>query len=175
MEIVEAIILRVNDFDERDGFVTALLADGRVMNLYAMGIQAPESKNRLNLIPYSVVELEYFQNKDRFKGKLMRSTTLLENTAKDLRDLNLLAGMSALLEHREVAGTNIFKLFKYIVTEMEFKAINPALMFHFMAQVLKLENIRVKVDRCAVCGRDHDIVSFDLGSNGLLCKEHIRD
>jgi recombinational DNA repair protein (RecF pathway) len=119
MEITEAIILNVVDYDERDGIVTAFFKDGRIMNIYAQGIQGENSKNRLNLMQFSIVELEYFQKKDRNKAKLMRSTTIVEPTMKNLNDIHLLAGLSSLIDFRLAAGTRIYELFELIIREME--------------------------------------------------------
>ena len=170
MEIVEAIILNVFDYEEADGIITALFKDGRVMSIYAQGIQKSNSKNRLNLMQFSIVELEYFQKKDRNKAKLMRSTTLVEPTMKSLNDIHLLGGITGLVEHRLAVGTKIYELIRFMIKEMEFRNLSNAFILKLLFEILKLDNIRLNMDSCTQCGNVLDIESFDTKRGGVFCK-----
>ena len=174
MEIAEAIILNVVDYDERDGIITAFFKDGRIMTIYAQGIQGSNSKNRLNLMQYSVVELEYFQKRDRSKGKLMRSTTKIEPTMKNLADINLLVGLVSLIEFRLAAGTHLYKILKFIIKEIEFRSVAPTLILHYLFMVLKLDHVYLKLDQCAICGNEDYLITFDAKAGGMICEYDLK-
>ena len=170
MEIAEAIILNVFDYDEADGIITALFKDGRVMSIYAQGIQKSDSKNRLNLMQFSVVEIEYFQKKDRNKAKLMRSTTLIEPPMKSLNDIHLLGGIAGLLEHRLAIGTKVYELVRFMIKEMEFRNLSNAFILKLLFEILKLDNIRLNMNSCVQCGNVLELQSFDTKRGGVFCK-----
>ena len=174
MEIQEGIVLSVTDYDERDGLVTVFFKDGRVMSIYAQGIQNSDSKNRLNLMQFSVVELEYFQKKDRNKAKLMRSITLIEPTMKSLADIHLLVGLSSLIDFRLAAGTRVYELFRFIIKEIEFRSVANSLILHFLFAIMKLDNVQLKFNECAICGNEDYLVSWDAKRGGMICEYDLK-
>lgn len=172
MKISRAIILSINDYEERDGIIKALFEDGRVMDIFAQGTQVENSKNMINLQPFSIVELEYFQKKDRLKAKLMRSTTEKHPTSKDIRDLNMFFLIESLFRGLEHVNKNIFIAIEYMINEVEFKTINISELFYLLKLLLSENGVKTNFWSCSICGNQNRIDTFDLKANGLLCAVH---
>lgn len=175
VEVSRAIILSIYDFEERDGIIKALFEDGRVMEIYAQGIQVENSKNMINLQLFSIVELEYFQKKERLKAKLKKSNTQKHPTSKDIRDLNMFFLIESLFRGLEHVEKEVFITIEHLINEIEYKTINISELFFLMKLLLRENGININFWSCSSCGRQDRIDTFDLKENGLLCIKHKRN
>ena len=78
-KIIDVIFLKRIQLEENKSYLFFLSQKGKILKLVASGLEKPTSKNANNLWDYSLVTIEYFENRFQNGGKLKKVTLLKKN------------------------------------------------------------------------------------------------
>ena len=168
----QAVVLRTYKLGEADRIVVlATQAHGKVRAV-AKGVRKTRSKFGARLEPTSHVALQLYE------GRELDTVTQAEgiDSFRTIRDdldrvgkaTNLLEVVDQVMQERE---PNI-RLYQMLVGALRALAARdaPLLVPAFFWKVLSLEGYHPLLDECASCGAISDLVAFDVGTGGVLCR-----
>lgn len=166
----EAIVLKIDDLNEKESIVTFLTSDGK-LSLLALGLQKPVSKNKFNLQIGSIVELEFFQARLKGNiGRLKKSTTLL--TADTTTYFNSLLIQKLIKIFNLVNVNNNFLLtYKEAIEKIGFGK-NSYILTFFTNMLLKYLGIKPNFFNCVICHSNENLVEFEFYKGGFFCQWH---
>ncbi len=170
--ITQGILLRELEIDDNKWQLIFLNDKGKILKLYASGLGKIDSKNRLNLKEYSLINIEYFasRNIDNNNGKLKKVSLIKSNSIKSAQELFIWNLLSKVLILENNWNISIYDYLNNLIDE-EFIILND--IFKFFILVLRKYNYQFEITKCSICGSNQNIASFDLNSGGLVCKNCI--
>jgi DNA repair protein RecO (recombination protein O) len=166
------IVLRTHKLGEADRIVAFYTAGHGKVRAVAKGVRKTRSKFGARLEPTSHVAAQFYE------GRTLDIVTQVESVDqfRTLReDLDRFARASAMLEAvdqvSEDAGpsTALYQLLLRALRTLSAHSSN-LVVAGFFWKLLALEGLQPTVDRCVRCGSDDDLVSFDIGEGGVLCR-----
>ncbi|WBP84135.1 DNA repair protein RecO [Mycoplasmopsis edwardii] len=169
-KITKALVLKVTLRHDNNHIVRLFNHNG-VFDLVANGLHKPLSKNRANLHPGSIVEIEYFGA--RLKGSIGRLKTANMMQMFDMTNYS----NSSYFNSLEKLFSNIKEsnhLFELYLRTFEYlsKDNNKKLLTFFYAQSMFYFGINPSYDGCRICKSRNNLISFDLYKGGFLCNKH---
>ncbi|MCC5954189.1 MAG: DNA repair protein RecO [Acidimicrobiia bacterium] len=171
-----AVVLRTYKLGEADRIVVLLTADHGKVRAVAKGVRKTRSRfgGRLEPLTHVTVQLHEGRNLD----VITQAETI--DTFRTIRDdLGRLGRAVAMLEaadHLSMEGEPTPELFRMLVGALRSLGENDSALVAsaFLLKALALEGFRPQVEGCVACGAIEDLVAFDAGSGGLLCRPHRR-
>lgn len=170
------IVLRTYKLGEADRIVV-LLTEGRgKVRAVAKGVRKTSSRFGARLEPTSHAALQLYS------GRQLDTVTQAETVDSFgvLRaDLARLTKAVALLEavdqvaQEHEPNPGLYQLLLGGLRRLA-AADSPLLVAGFFWKLLALEGVQPMVERCVTCGDEGDLVAFDLGEGGMLCRTHRR-
>jgi DNA repair protein RecO (recombination protein O) len=168
----QGVVLRTIKLGEADRIVTVATEGRGKVRAVAKGVRKTKSRFGGRLEPMSHVALQLYE------GRELDTITQVETldhfrTIRD--DLDRVARAQALLEvvdqvvqERQPNGA----LYRMLVGALRaLAAANaPLLVPAFFWKLLALEGFQPMLDQCVACGREDDLVAFDLEEGGALCR-----
>ncbi|MGH9245755.1 MAG: DNA repair protein RecO [Acidimicrobiales bacterium] len=172
----DAIVLRSWKLGEADRIVNLLTRGHGKVRAVAKGVRKTTSRFGARLEPTSHVAVQLYQ------GRELDIVTQAEalDTFRSIRgDLDRFAGASTMLEavdqvaQERQAVPRIHELLLGALRTLD-ASDAPLVVAGFLLKLLALEGLAPLVDGCVVCGARDDLVAFDPGEGGTLCRAHRR-
>jgi DNA repair protein RecO (recombination protein O) len=172
----EGIVLRTYKLGEADRIVVVLLRRRGKTRAVAKGVRKTSSRFGSRLEPGSHAALQLYE------GRELDTITQAETIDhfRVLRDdLERIARVSAMLEAVDVVAQErepTPEVYGMLLGGLRTLAAgdHPLVVPAFFFKLLAVEGYRAVVEGCVTCGREEDLVAFDVGEGGVLCGRHRR-
>ncbi len=169
------VVLRTIRLGEADRIVT-LLTEGRgKVRAVAKGVRKTKSRFGGRLEPVTHVSLQLYEGREL--DTITQAETL--DAFRVIReDLDRLAKATALLEvcdqvsQQGEANPGLYRMLVAALRTLAARS-SPLLVAGFFLKLLAQEGVHPVLDACASCGSpagDADLVAFDIGEGGALCR-----
>ncbi len=168
--ITNAIFLEKKELDDNTSYLFFLAENGKILKLIALGLEKQGSKNANNLSAYSLVEIEYFQNRLQTGGKLKKVHLKYKNTSLSRKNFIFWTMASNILLQKDQWDQIAFYFLLNLVRWNDFD-FTWEVIYSFFRIILLENNVFFEVSKCSSCGTKNDITSFSMKRNGLLCKK----
>lgn len=168
----EAVVVRTMRLGEADRIVTLVTPEHGKVRAVAKGVRRTKSRIGARLEPLCHVSLLAWH------GRELDVVTQVEaiHPFRGIRDdLGLLAQALTMLEVADQVSVErhgspaVFALLVRALRALE-RTASPAVLGAFCWKLLVAEGIGPVADRCARCGADVELVAFDPGEGGFLCR-----
>jgi DNA repair protein RecO (recombination protein O) len=169
----QGVVLRTYRLGEADRIIV-LLTEGRgKVRAVAKGVRKTKSRFGSRLEPVSHLSALFYEGRGELD--IVSQAETLDHFKAIREDLDRLSRASSMLEavdqlaqEREANP----RLYQMLVNGLRSLAANnaPLTVGAFYWKLLALEGFRPLLDQCAVCGSTDDLVAFDLGEGGVLCR-----
>ncbi|QIW62107.1 DNA repair protein RecO [Mycoplasmopsis gallinacea] len=164
------IVLDIYPYEE-NAHIVSFYTNSGILNLYALGLSKPKSKNRANLQIGLPVRIEYY--KPRFEGKIgkLKKVHIVENFKfYDETVSQFKLKITKVLKQCEFRSLFVSKYLK-ILPEINPYNINY-IYTHFLTQFITMFGIAPNFSSCRICNSYKAIVYFDLEEGGFICNIH---
>lgn len=166
------IVLRTMRLGEADRIVTFLTAGRGKVRAVAKGVRKTKSRFGGRLEPMNHVALLLYEGREL---DVVTQADTLEQFRPVREDLDRLAKATALLEAADQlcqerhAATRLHAMLLGALRALSARD-GPLLVPAFFLKVLSLEGFQPLLDGCAGCGSGGELVAFDVGEGGALCR-----
>ena len=177
-EIVEALILKEQDYKENAVILTVITKEYGRISLVGQGIRKMTSKNRASVFPYTKAEVQfdYKEGKTMFRLKTTRTLSFYRFVHSDL-NAGLACGvlaevMDAFLPENSDYEFSAFcyDLFEEFCSFLEEQHRADIVLAVALAKLLESQGIGPVVDECVLCG-NQSVASISVREGGFLCHE----
>jgi len=168
----QGVVLRTIRLGEADRIVT-LVTEGRgKVRAVAKGVRKTRSRFGSRLEPVSHVALLLYEGREL---DVVTQAETVDHFRAIREDLDRLARATAMLEavdHLAQEREANARLYRMLVGALRALAASdaPLVVPAFFWKVLALEGFEPVLDRCVSCGDAAELVAFDLGEGGGLCR-----
>ena len=168
----QAVVLRTIRLGEADRIVTFLTSAHGKVSAVAKGVRKTKSRFGGRLEPTGHVALLLYRGRDL---DVVTQVDALEQFRPVREDLERLAKAHTLLEVTDQVAQerqSSPRLYQMLVGALRALAAHdaPLLVPAFFLKLLACEGFEPVLDRCAGCQADDELVGFDLGAGGALCR-----
>jgi DNA repair protein RecO (recombination protein O) len=166
------VVLRTYKLGEADRIVVIMTADHGKVRAVAKGVRKTKSRFGGRLEPLSHVSLLMYEGREL---DIVSQAESIDSRAPLLAHLDSLTQGIALLEavdqmslDREPAP-QLYRMLVGALRTLEAKP-SPLVVPAFFWKVLANEGVRPQLDACVSCDATEQLVAFDLGEGGVLCR-----
>ena len=172
-KIISGIVLDKFEFED-EHIVKILSEGGSILSLKSKGLYNNDSKNRMSLNLFNLVEVEYFTSKNSsgFTGRLKTAKVIKEFISYDPLSLYLVQQSRNILLDLNNNSILTFKSLTKIIDSIENNNYSFQKFLALIIIVLRQNNYKPIIDKCVKCGSNKDIIGFSIYEGGLLCKLH---
>ncbi len=166
------IVLRTHKLGEADRIVAFYTAGHGKVRAVAKGVRKTRSKFGARLEPTSHVAAQFYEGRNL---DIVTQVETVDHFRALREDLDRFARASAMLEAVDQVSEDAppsTALYQLLLRALRTLSAHPSnlVVAGFFWKLLALEGLRPTVDRCVRCGARDDLVAFDLGEGGLLCR-----
>ncbi len=168
------IVLRTIKLGEADRIVT-LVTEGRgKVRAVAKGVRKTKSRFGARLEPTSHVAVLCWEGREL---DVINQAEAIDSFRSVREDLDRLGRAATLLEAVDLVvqerDQNNARLYQMLLGALRTLAAQdaPLMVPSFLWKLLAAEGFRPVVDMCVACGGDGELVAFDLGEGGALCRD----
>ena len=166
------VVLRTYKLGEADRIVVIMTAEHGKVRAVAKGVRKTKSRFGGRLEPLCHVSLLLYEGREL---DIVSQAESIDSRATLLDDLDSLTQGIALLEavdqmslDREPAP-QLYRMLVGALRTLETRP-SPLVVPAFFWKVLANEGVRPQLDACVSCDSDENLVAFDLGEGGILCR-----
>lgn len=169
---MEAIIIRLTPYKEKDYIVNALSNEGQI-TFRASGALNVKSNFAGKLFLYALVDVELKETK---AGYSLVNIKNLNNIAKIFTDydkiitLNLIGEIMIRTLKDDETISEAFPLLKNTLLGLATTKHLLSLTYLFITSLLKVLGLGFVVDRCVICKGQEHIIGVSFNDGGLICK-----
>jgi DNA repair protein RecO (recombination protein O) len=166
------VVLRTIRLGEADRIVTLITEQHGKVRAVVKGVRKTKSRFGSRLEPTSHVALLLYQGRELDVVTQAETIDHFRAVREDLDRLakaqSMLEAVDQIVQERESSP----RLYQMLVGALRALAADdaPLLVPAFFWKVLSLEGMQPMLDECANCGSAVDLVAFDLGEGGVLCR-----
>jgi DNA repair protein RecO (recombination protein O) len=166
------VVLRTIRLGEADRIVSIVTERHGKVRAVVKGVRKTKSKFGSRLEPMSHVALQLYQGRELDTVTQAETVDHFRAVREDLDRLNratsLLEVVDQVAQEREANP----RLYQMLVGALRALAARdaPLLVPAFFWKLLALDGSQPLLDQCARCGDSDDLVAFDLGQGGVLCR-----
>ncbi len=166
------IVLRTIKLGEADRIVTLATERHGKVRAVAKGVRRTRSRFGSRLDPPTHVSLQLWAGREL---DVVTSVEALDHFKAVRTDLDRLSRATALLEaadHLVQEGEDDPAIYRMLLGALRVLAAqeSPLLVPAFYWKLLAQQGVGPVLDVCAACGEDGDLVAFDVGHGGALCR-----
>ena len=176
---MEIIILKINQYKEKDGIIDAISKEGKHTFL-VRSLFDPKNKNAGLNNPLTIADVELGPNNGRYQHDVISSSIVLFTPV--IPQANLLH-MSSIMLINEVTN---FLLSDEEKPEMYFDLVNTIhelkknnnplkVVLPYLAKICKISGYDFEVNECITCGSKKKIVTFSFNDGGFICENCYTD
>jgi DNA repair protein RecO (recombination protein O) len=172
----EGVVLRTYKLGEADRIVVICTRGRGKVRAVAKGVRKTKSRFGARLEPTSHVALQLYEGRDLDVVTQAESLDAFRGIRDDLDRIARASSMLEVVDQMVQEGGANPPLYKMLVGALRSLDAHdsPLVVAAFFWKLLALEGYRPILDACAECGRDDELVAFDLDAGGILCVEHRR-
>ncbi|VEU76717.1 DNA repair protein RecO [Mycoplasmopsis columbina] len=174
--IEKVIFLNFLDSNTSDNdAIIKVLGEKNSFYLLAQGVNKSESKNRNNLIPGALVEIEYFKARLANSTSKLKKANILSNIdLKNIENLKFLQQIILYLSNFEQRTTKIYNAYLQVLDAFELlTSVQKIYAKTFLImQGLEYWGINPNFFACCDCGQREQIVDFRFEHGGYKCIKH---
>ena len=170
----EGVVLRTWKLGEADRIVVLYTKGRGKVRAVGKGVRKTKSKFGSRLEPTSHVALQLYEGREL---DIVTQVETIDRLSALRDDLDRFTRATALLEAVDSLaqeGHPDSRLYAMLVGALRTLAEqdHPLVVPGFFLKLLAHEGFSPRVDACAACDEDADLVAFDLDEGGLLCRQH---
>jgi DNA repair protein RecO (recombination protein O) len=169
----EGVVLRTHRLGESDRIVAFVTKGHGKVRAVAKGVRKTKSRFGGRLEPCSHVSLLMYEGRGEL-GIVSQAETV-EHFRAVREDLDRMSAAMTLLEAVDQVsqeGEPNIRLYQMLVGGLRALAARPSALLvpAFFWKLLSIEGAHPMLEQCAGCGAEDDLVAFDLGEGGVLCR-----
>lgn len=171
---IEAIILHIVPYKDKDAIVSALSVKG-IISFLARGIMDIKSKNASLIMLYNHVLIDL---NDKYDGKSLslKNGKVIDSASRFYGDIEKMLTLSFAgeLAYKSVDEENAEKLFSmFLLLQQSLNGLKKCstVRLVFLAHCIKLLGISPNVSSCVNCGSKKKIASLSLKKGGYICAD----
>jgi DNA repair protein RecO (recombination protein O) len=166
------VVLRTIRLGEADRIVSMVTEGHGKVRAVVKGVRKTKSKFGSRLEPMSHVALQLYQGRELDIVTQAETVDHFRAIREDLDRLNRATSMLEVVDQVAQEREPSPRLYQMLVGGLRALAARdaPLLVPAFFWKLLALEGSQPLLDQCARCGALDDLVAFDLGQGGVLCR-----
>jgi DNA repair protein RecO (recombination protein O) len=166
------VVLRTIRLGEADRIVSIVTEGHGKVRAVVKGVRKTKSKFGSRLEPMSHVALQLYQGRELDIVTQAETVDHFRAIREDLDRLNRATSMLEVVDQVAQEREPSPRLYQMLVGGLRALAARdaPLLVPAFFWKLLALEGSQPLLDQCARCGALDDLVAFDLGQGGVLCR-----
>lgn len=170
----DGVVLRTWKLGESDRIVVVFTRGRGKVRAVAKGVRKTKSRFGARLEPTSHVALQLYEGREL---DIVTQAETIDHLGALRGDLERLTRATVMLEAIDTIAQDRHPdagLYTMLVGALRTLVArdHPLVVPGFFLKVLAHEGFQPRVDACAVCEDDDDLVAFDLDEGGLLCRTH---
>jgi DNA repair protein RecO (recombination protein O) len=172
----EGIVLRTHKLGESDRIVSFFTRQRGKVRAVAKGVRKTKSRFGARLEPPSHVQALFYEGRELHIVTQAETVDHFLPIRDDLDRLTRAVSMLEAVDQLGLEGEGNPALFDMLLGALRALSEHrgPLVVPAFFLKVLSLEGFRPMVERCVECGREDDLVAFDLESGGMRCRDDRR-
>lgn len=166
------IVLRTHKLGEADRIVAFYTAGHGKVRAVAKGVRKTTSKFGARLEPTSHVAVQFYEGRNL---DIVTQVETVDHFRSIREDLDRFARASAMLEAVDQVSEEaspsaaLYQLLLRALRTLSARS-SDLVVAGFFWKLLALEGLRPSVEACVRCGATDDLVAFDVGEGGVLCR-----
>jgi DNA repair protein RecO (recombination protein O) len=170
----DGIVLRTHKLGEADRIVSILTRGHGKVRAVAKGVRKTKSRFGARLEPPTHLQLQLYEGRELDIVTQVDTVDHFRAIREDLDRLTRAVSMLEAADQLSLEGEANPALYQMLLGALRALAghSGPLVVPGFYLKVLSLEGFGATVDACVECGRDDDLVAFDLEGGGTRCAEH---
>jgi len=168
----EAVVLRSWRLGEADRIVSLVTPGHGKVRAVAKGVRKTTSRIGARLEPPGHVTMLCWHGREL---DVVNQVEVLDSFRRLREDLDLMAAAMTMIEIVDQVAVErheaaeLFRLLLGALRALE-RTPSPLVLGAFCWKLLGIEGVGPLIERCARCGDDGELVAFDPGEGGLLCR-----
>lgn len=170
------IVLRTIRLGEADRIVTFVTPEHGKVRAVAKGVRKTKSKFGARLEPMHHVSLQLYEGRELDIVTQAETIDGFRNIREDLDRMSHATPLLEAIDQVAQEGETNSRHYQMLLGALRsLEAHNSmTIVSAFFFKLLASEGLRPEVERCVACGREDDLVSFDLDEGGVLCRSDRR-
>jgi DNA repair protein RecO (recombination protein O) len=172
----EGVVLRTWKLGEADRIVVLYTKGRGKVRAVGKGVRKTKSKFGSRLEPTSHVALQLYEGRELDIVTQVETIDRLSSLRDDLDRFTRATALLEAVDSLAQEGHPDSRLYAMLVGALRTLAEqdHPLVVPGFFLKLLAHEGFQPRVDACASCDEEADLVAFDLDEGGLLCRQHRR-
>ncbi len=168
----EGVVLRTIRLGEADRIVTLATPEHGKVRAVAKGVRKPKSRLAGRLEPLTYVKVMCWRGRDLDVVNQVEALDHFKAIREDLDRVPVAMTMLEVVDHLALERQPMEDLFRMLVGALRTldERPSPALLGAFLWKLLALEGVGPSIERCARCAETAELVAFDPGEGGFLCR-----
>lgn len=170
------IVLRTHKLGESDRIVSLMTERHGKVRAVAKGVRKTKSRFGARLEPPSHVAVQLYEGRELDIVTQAESVDHFRDVRDDLDRLTRAVTMLEVVDQLSMEREANAALYRMLLGALRALAAHdgPLVVAAFIWKVLALEGFSPLVEECAICGATDDLVAFDVGEGGVLCRDDRR-
>jgi DNA repair protein RecO (recombination protein O) len=168
----EGVVLRTIRLGETDRIVTFATPEHGKVRAVAKGIRKTKSRLGGRLEPLTHVNMMCWRGRELDVVSQVEVIEHFKAIRGDLERLHVAMTMLEVVDQVALERHAMKAMFQMLVGALRTleDRLSPALLGSFLWKLLVLEGVGPSLDQCVGCGSDSELVAFDPGEGGFLCR-----
>ena len=168
----EGVVLRTIRLGEADRIVTFATPEHGKVRAVAKGIRKTKSRLAGRLEPLTHVKMMCWRGRELDVVNQVEAIEHFKAIRGDLDRVPVALTMLEVVDHIALERQPMEQLFRMLVGALRTleERTSPALLGAFLWKLLALEGVGPSLECCAGCGNEVELVAFDAGEGGFLCR-----
>ncbi len=168
----EGVVLRTMRLGEADRIVTLATPEHGKVRAVAKGIRKTKSRLTGRLEPLTHVSIMCWRGRELDVVNQVEAIEHFKAIRGDLGRVPTALTMLEVVDHVALERNPMPEMFRMLVGALRTleERPAPALLGAFLWRLLALEGVAPSGDQCARCGSESELVAFDAGEGGFLCR-----
>jgi DNA repair protein RecO (recombination protein O) len=168
----EGVVLRTMRLGEADRIVTFATPEHGKVRAVAKGIRKPKSRLSGRLEPMTHVSMMCWRGRELDIVNQVEAIEHFKAIRGDLDRVPIAMTMLEVVDHVALERQPMAELFRMLVGALKTleEHPSPVLLAAFLWKLLALEGVGASLEQCARCGSQVELVAFDAGEGGFLCR-----
>ena len=168
----EGVVLRTMRLGEADRIVTLATPEHGKVRAVAKGIRKTKSRLGGRLEPLTHVTMICWRGRELDVVNQVEAIEHFKAIRGDLERVPVAMTMLEVVDQVALERHPMPEMFRMLVGALRTleERPSPALLGSFLWKLLVMEGVGPSLDQCAVCGLEGELVAFDAGEGGFLCR-----
>jgi DNA repair protein RecO (recombination protein O) len=168
----EAVVLRTLKLGEADRIVTMATPEHGKVRAVAKGVRKPKSRLAGRLEPLTYLKVMCWRGRELDVVSQVEVIEHFKAIRGDLDRVPIALTMLEVVDHLALERQPMAELFAMLIGALRTleQRSSPALLGAFLWKLLALEGVGPSLELCASCGDEVELVAFDAGEGGFLCR-----